>query len=448
MAKVSFKFTKTQVAKWLESAVPQAKAYCSETRRFYLKATRPSATGVGRGSFYYYYRSPVTKQAMNLKIGTFPEITIEQARNQVRVWEGMRAEGKDPKLEIETELSKQTQLSQQTVVRYLEDTHCNYLQQNSSGKASEQNIKKHFADWLNTPMANITHKMANEKAYSMYARLSSHTIRRVFSDMRTMLTQAVINGAIEKNPFDNFQLRPPRETTERKVRRESRRRYLEKHEGEALLRALRAYDQKLFAENNTDLRSLYPYYSPEPSDEPFFNWVRPYWLIMFYTGFRNGDVRTLRWEEVQLESRQIIKVISKTAKSYPDPRSFPIVEPLAKALHQWWRQCGRPTSGWVFPSSKSDTGHYAHKATREPWAEIKKLAGLPEELELYSLRANFASHMVMAGCDLLTVSKLMAHTKIQTTIDHYGRLQPNKAAEYVNTFANFFESDSPEKEAS
>jgi integrase len=51
----------------------------------------------------------------------------------------------------------------------------------------------------------------------------------------------------------------------------------------------------------------------------------------------------------------------------------------------------------------------------------------------------------MAGADLLTVSKLMAHTDINTTIKHYGHLQPNMARKWVNEFAKMT-NDSPIEE--
>lgn len=69
---------------------------------------------------------------------------------------------------------------------------------------------------------------------------------------------------------------------------------------------------------------------------------------------------------------------------------------------------------------------------QKPWAKVRELSGLPESLNLYTLRHNFASQLISKGADLLTVSKLMAHTNIQTTIKHYGHLVQNKAKEYLD----------------
>lgn len=72
---------------------------------------------------------------------------------------------------------------------------------------------------------------------------------------------------------------------------------------------------------------------------------------------------------------------------------------------------------------------------QKPWASVRKLGGLPDDLLLYSLRHNFASQLVMAGADILTVSKLMAHSSIETTIKFYAHLAPDHKRDAVELFA-------------
>jgi len=49
----------------------------------------------------------------------------------------------------------------------------------------------------------------------------------------------------------------------------------------------------------------------------------------------------------------------------------------------------------------------------------------------------------MNGADLLTVSKLMAHTNIQTTIASYGHLKPDHARDFINQYCNQFSFSNP-----
>lgn len=72
---------------------------------------------------------------------------------------------------------------------------------------------------------------------------------------------------------------------------------------------------------------------------------------------------------------------------------------------------------------------------QKPWAKVRAFAKLPSGLVLYTLRHNFASQLVMAGADLLAVSKLMAHSDIQTTIKHYAHLRPDHTRDIVEAFA-------------
>jgi len=62
---------------------------------------------------------------------------------------------------------------------------------------------------------------------------------------------------------------------------------------------------------------------------------------------------------------------------------------------------------------------------------------------LYTLRHHFASQLVMAGVDLLTVSKLMAHSDIQTTIQHYAHLRPDHARDAVEAYAAAVQQPAP-----
>lgn len=139
-----------------------------------------------------------------------------------------------------------------------------------------------------------------------------------------------------------------------------------------------------------------------------------------------------------LTFKTIRKVIEKTAHHKPEPQTFPISDHATEVLTIWHKQKGEPVSGYVFPSPV--TGKRLDKgAMQKPWQKVREAGGLPDELQLYTLRHHFASTLVMDGVDLLTVSRLMAHSDINTTIEHYGHLQPNRAREVVNAFARQFD---------
>lgn len=49
------------------------------------------------------------------------------------------------------------------------------------------------------------------------------------------------------------------------------------------------------------------------------------------------------------------------------------------------------------------------------WNAAKQQAGLPSDLRIRDLRHSFASHAIMAGESLFTVSRLLRHSRVQTT---------------------------------
>jgi len=69
------------------------------------------------------------------------------------------------------------------------------------------------------------------------------------------------------------------------------------------------------------------------------------------------------------------------------------------------------------------------------------LGGLDQNLDFHTLRHNFASQLVMAGVDLLSVSKLMSHSDIQTTVKYYAHLKPDHTRHAVEKFSRVVESD-------
>jgi integrase len=142
----------------------------------------------------------------------------------------------------------------------------------------------------------------------------------------------------------------------------------------------------------------------------------------------------LRWEHVNLPFATIRKTIEKTAHKRPEPQAFPLSSAAVDVLKAWWKQQRKPQSGLVF-TSVVNSKRMSATAMQKPWASIRKLGGLPDDLVLYTLRHNFASQLVMAGTDLLTVSRLMAHSDIQTTIAHYAHLAPDHKRDAVEAFA-------------
>lgn len=131
---------------------------------------------------------------------------------------------------------------------------------------------------------------------------------------------------------------------------------------------------------------------------------RPIVLTGIHTGMRLGEVLSLKWEQVDLQERMITILHSKNGKV----RKIPIDDTLLETLKA---QKVKTKSENVFVYFK--TGQPLHKI-ESAWRIALGKAGIPH-LRYHDLRHTFASHLVAAGVDLVTVKELLGHSNITMT---------------------------------
>jgi integrase len=71
------------------------------------------------------------------------------------------------------------------------------------------------------------------------------------------------------------------------------------------------------------------------------------------------------------------------------------------------------------PPHQNTVGHH--------WRKAKKAAGITRALRLHDLRHFYASGLIAAGCDVVTVQKALGHSKPTITLDTYGHMWPNSS---------------------
>jgi integrase len=137
-------------------------------------------------------------------------------------------------------------------------------------------------------------------------------------------------------------------------------------------------------------------------------------------GLRRGEIAALRWKDVNFKERQLYVAPNKTDKH----RFVPIAPDLLKALKTAQKHAkndfvvniGSEGSRWT---KDYLTSYYREIAQR---ANVKSF--------LHKLRHTFASHLVQAGVDLYSVSKLMGHSSIKMT-EIYAHLAPKTLQEAI-----------------
>ncbi|WP_081948786.1 site-specific integrase [Litchfieldella xinjiangensis] len=394
---------------------------------------RPGRTGV---SFRLHYRTKTGKRRV-LTIGQYGQLTCAEGRDLAKEALAVIAQGGDPVgLLVEARVEAKRQQAQ-TLRAYLEGPYSAYQKRKKDGNGTLRRIQKDFSTWLDRSMGSLNRADVEKWQTAQEAReepRSFETMKRSYDALHAMLVHAAERKVIDSNPLKNIKLQRPALNYDELAEQSSQRRFLSDEEVRNLFSGIEQYQELKRAERKRS-RSHGKGYLPSLDDVDFTDHVKPWLLVMYYTGFRPGDIAGLRWEHIDFERGIVRKIIEKTAHHNPAPMTFPLSHPAIDILARWHKQTHEPSIGYVFPSHR--TGKRMDRtAMQKPWEKIRAIAGLPDDLLMYSLRHNFASQLVMGGVDLLTVSKLMAHRDIQTTVRYYAHLCPDHARDAVELLAN------------
>ena len=173
-----------------------------------------------------------------------------------------------------------------------------------------------------------------------------------------------------------------------------------------------------------------------PADE------RALWATAFYTGMRRGELRELRWSDVDLaggmirvergldDSGEVIR--TKTAAG---ERDIPILSPLKRELVEHGLATGRTGDDLVFgrtatapfiPSTVRSRALKAWKAANDRLRAEAQQRGeevdaalLLAPIALHEARHSAASLLRAAGVDFKMISAIIGHSSVVITFDRY-----------------------------
>lgn len=130
--------------------------------------------------------------------------------------------------------------------------------------------------------------------------------------------------------------------------------------------------------------------------------------IAYGCGLRLDELLHLRVSDID-SARMVLHVHhGKGAKD----RLVPLSLRLLQELRAYWLQ-QRPRT-WLFPGQKGDGTMTAGNVQRR-LARVLKGVGLSKPCSMHTLRHSYATHLLEAGVDVLTLKVLLGHTSLQTT---------------------------------
>lgn len=320
------------------------------------------------GKKTFYRGGRVQGKAKRIKIGPFPAVTVEQARDEAAALSGEVAKGQDP-------TEKRRVVRQQPT---LGDAWVHFLgyaeQHKRPGSVKED--KALYESFLKAWAGRRLGAIQRGEVQALHTRIGNENgkvrANRTLALLSTIFGEALDIGFKGENPCKGI----------RRFKELARDRYLLPHEVQPFLESLQAEPNKT---------------------------MRDFFAACLFTGARSGNVKTMRWEDVDLHNG-FWRIPPDKAKG-GEAVVVPLTPVVLGILRQ--RKTENGNGPWVFPGRPDGkTGHITEP--KEAWKRICKQAGL-EGLRIHDLRRSCGSWQAALGASLLTIGKSLGHRNQATT---------------------------------
>jgi integrase len=338
-------------------------------------------TSTGAKSFYVVRK--VEGKTEFIRLGAYPDLTIEQARKKAQAVNGEIARGINP---AEARREKRREWT-------LGELWADYLEHHAkvhkkSWREDEAQFRRYLQPWANRKLSAI--KRTEVKA--LHARLGQdhghYAANRLLALLRHMVNYAVRERGVKLLENPALGVKPFKE--------EKRERWLAAEE-------LPTFFQAVAEETNPN--------------------IRDYVMLSLLTGARKSNVLSMRWGEVDLE--RAVWTIPAAKFKTGKPLVIPLAAQAVVILETRRRAYGH--TGVVFPST-GKTGRMVEP--KAGWGRILKRAGL-ENLRLHDLRHTLASWQVAQGASLAIVGRGLGHNSTVTTA-RYAHLAVDPVRDAMN----------------
>lgn len=136
---------------------------------------------------------------------------------------------------------------------------------------------------------------------------------------------------------------------------------------------------------------------------------RTFLTLLYATGMRFSEAANLRIDDIDSQRMQIRILHGKGNKQ----RQVPLSPRLLVELRDYWKRY-KPVS-LLFPGKTPDK-IYCDTTIQLAIKESAKKAGIRKNVTPHTLRHSYATGLLEAGVDLLTISRLLGHASFATTM--------------------------------
>ena len=237
-----------------------------------------------------------------------------------------------------------------------------------------QRIGRFIEEFKGKTLREITVQDVERLKAKLAREVAPATVNRYLGVLKSLFTKAIEWGKAESNPVKKVRLFKENN---------ARVRYLTEEEETALM-----------GEMPEEYRSII--------------------IVALHTGMRRGELFGLRWQDVNFATG----VITIPRAKHGEVRHIPMNDMARETLRSL---PSRLRSEYVF-ASKVGTALNPQNFVNRVFGPAMNRAKV-EDFRFHDLRHTFASRLVMAGVDLVTVKELMGHKDIRMTL-RYSHLSP------------------------
>ncbi|MCZ6819145.1 MAG: site-specific integrase [Calditrichaeota bacterium] len=337
-----------------------------------------------KGAKTWYYVSKHAGKTEWHKLGRYPELTPEAARTAAQVVAGEYAKGRNVAEDRRQEKAEWTVAKAWEMYRAR-----NERLGGKSLSTMDGYWRRHFSRWESKRLSQVTGGMAERLQDRILETRSGATANRIVSTGKALFNFAIRrkgSGYDGPNPFNGLEKQP------QKIRKN---------------RLYTSQVSRLFLALD-DVSEI----------------MRDFILMALWTGRRAGEIKSMRWVDVDLESGLWLIPDTKANEPQMVPFAIPAIEILARRR--------RAVSGkWVFPGN-SKSGHL--EEYKKGWQQVRDEAGLGD-LRFHDLRRSLSSFGQEQNVGAGIMGAQLGHKDPQTTIKHYTSIAINVQRDAVNLIA-------------
>ena len=327
----------------------------------------------GGKSWYYYYTYLPTSTTYNYFIGKYPAIKTEAARREGTKLAGDVASGGNPHKD------RRADIKSGTVAEYSEQ----YIKTLPAKKSRDREIKMHRL-YIQPSIGKL--KLKNVDPVDIETMKVKYEATPAQSNHIKVYTHKFFAWCVANSRRTGVISNPAAGIKQYKM---EPRQFV-------MSDVVRAKMSKVLKEEV----ELYP--------------VECYFLaLLVSTGCRTVELFSRPWNDVDFESAQIFNIPTKTGRK---------TITLSKVSIELLVNLAKHTSdtNWLFPSPVDEKNH--RKNFRAFWYRVRDKIGLSKTVQMRDMRHHFVTDKINNEIDVATVSALVNHGNIATTVKHYAQV--------------------------